>query len=324
MTLLHFAQRLNSISERSALIATIVEFVNDHSVDNIDEKKLKNFIETISDDDFTLFGQNLGFCRNYCSEELDKDSNKNEETYCNKLLKVSQALDELSKIYQSINVSREAQRPQCDESYTLTQQKEVLRELKLQTAQLKTDMVQAKQDIAKANDSLDSKIFSLLTNTVAILGIFVAIAFAGMGITSLFSDLDFAVAFASKENFIRTVFFLFLITFLSYNLLLLLVYFIFRLSRPILASSEVKPEDDQDSNKSKKFMDSVRLTPFLWIDGIILFITILLFVCGLFTCSSDKNKNDSATSDKNPCVDSETTSGETRSSDFGIIFEETQ
>lgn len=274
MTLLHFAQSLNSITEKSALIAMIGSFVNDHSVEKVDTQKLKAFIESILDDDFTSFGQNLGFCKSHCIEELGKESNKNDEDYCNKLTKVKQLLDELSKIYQDINEQREATKVQYDESYTLVQQKDVLRELKAQTKELKNDIDKANRDIIKANDSLDNKMFTLLINTVAILGIFVAIAFAGLGITSLFNNINFTEAFISQGNLVKSVFFLLLIATLSYNLLLLLVYFIYRLSRPL---SEIDIKTSKGKSQDR-FTNTVKLTPFMWIDGIMSVFTIATFV----------------------------------------------
>lgn len=183
----------------------------------------------------------------------------------------------------------------------------------------KTNIDETKKSIDETKKNIDEKIFSLLINTVAILGIFVAIAFAGLGITSLFSDLDFATAFASKENFIRTVFFLFLVALLSYNLLLLTVYFVFKLSRPILGGLGEKLSDKQDDNKSQRFKDNISLIPFYWVNGIMLFIIIVLFLWGISTYSSDNN----VSPDENSYVNSETISGETDTDSIAIDGEKT-
>ena len=319
MTLLQFAQRLNSLTERSSLIAAIGSFVDDHSDEKVDNNKLKAYVNSIVEDDFTSFGQNLGFCKNHCLNELAKEENKDDADYYGKLTKVKQLLDELSKVYQNINDERTVAEAQSGESYTIDQQKDVLRELVFQTKQLKTEVDKANQDIDKANDSLDNKMFTLLINTVAILGIFVAIAFAGLGITSLFNALDFTTAFASKENFIRTVFFLFLVALLSYNLLLLLVYFIYKLSRPIFMDSV----ETKDEKNSKRFKDSIYLKPFFVVDGILFAVIIALFAWGIFTYSNDNIAGDNVSPDEESYVNSEITSGEDDTDPETIVGDET-
>lgn len=274
MTLIQFATKLIYITEKSALKEAIVSFVNTPPTNEDDLDKLNDIIEAITDDGFTSFGQNLGFCKNYCIEELKKDANKDDKKYSEKLTLIKNLLDQLSKIYQNINEKRQLEKSQNND-YTIDQNKDVLREVKRQTQELKADIDKANRDIKKANESLDNKMFTLLLNTVAILGIFVAIAFAGFGITSLFSNIDFEQAFESQSNLVKTVFFLLMMATLSYNLLLMLVYFIYKLSRPLFTRGYITDTDDKPQDR---FMVTVKLPTFIVIDAILFIVTILLFI----------------------------------------------
>ena len=79
--------------------------------------------------------------------------------------------------------------------------------------------------LEKHEGTLNDKLFSLIINTVAILGIFVAVAFAGFGANTLFSNISFE---ASGDIWTNT-FYLCLTAFLAYNLLFLLFYCIFKI-----------------------------------------------------------------------------------------------
>lgn len=269
-----FSVRLSLINEKSAIKALISEFINTHSSESPKEE-LKNFINGLIDNEFTSFGNKLGYCRNYCIEENKKEENKDEENYLTKIGEILDLLAIISEVYQEINTQREESKKISNEVAAISQQKDVLREINNKIKEFRSEIDLAKQEIKNANDSFNDRVFSLLTNTVAILGIFVTIAFAGLGVTSIFSNLDFTQAFSSRENLIKSVFFLFLTAMLSYNLLLLLVYFIYKLSHPVVVTLD---SDETEKRLSPNFSQTIDLTPFLWIDGIILILTIALFI----------------------------------------------
>lgn len=263
-------------------------------------------ISNIDAKDFTNLGDKIVSCMYICDKKLKDIDGLESSPYKEKLNLFLQFLNELVSIIRTEgNVRAEQQKKLSDTSdkkYVELQNIDVLREQLIKLNKLQESATDALKKSEKTQEELDSKIFSLLINTVAILGIFVAIAFAGLGITSLFSDLDFATAFASKENFIRTVFFLFLVALLSYNLLLLLIYFIYKLSRPIFMGTV----ETTDKGNSKRFKDSIELKPFYVVDGILFAVLIALFTWGIFTFSNDNN----VSPDENSYVNSETISGE--------------
>jgi len=269
MTVKDFLEKLGTIEVKietiSALYRTFVyEFTDD--ILNFDENLVRDILQRCSVEELASFGVKLGRCLSDCKEEQKNLSVVLDSPYAKNVVKVEQLIEKLVAIYYEV-----ANRNSNKKDSTTTakvQNDEYLQEVKGKLKSLNDDIV-------AANKLIDDKIFTLLINTVAILGIFVAIAFAGFGVSSIFSNIDLAQAFSSSANLVKLVFFLLLVTFLSYNLLLLLVYFIFKLSRPILV--KIKKDGNKDE-PCESFSQTVNLTPFLWIDAIILVATIGFFV----------------------------------------------
>ena len=273
-----FLIRLNSINEKSAIKALISEYIDAHA-DKSPKEEIKNYIYGLPENQFTSFGNKLGYCRNYCIEENKNEENKDETQYLTKVSEVLKKLVIISEVYQEINIQREEDKKQPNEVAAISQQKDVLREINNKIIKFRTEIDAAKREIENTNSSFNDKVFSLLINTVAILGIFVTIAFAGFGVTSIFSNINFTQACVSYENLVKAVFFLVLTTLLSYNLLLLLIYFVFKLSRPLITGSK---KDKEGKEFYETFSKAINLTPFLWIDGILLFLSIVFFIWCLF------------------------------------------
>ena len=276
MKLLDFAQKINTITEKSALKEAIVSFVNTPPsiMTEIEGSKIELFIDSISKEAFTSFGQNLGFCKKYCLDELDSEGKNGDNSYIQKLNAVKNELDNLLKIYQKIIDKRDGEKAECEVPYTLEQQRDVLKEMVSETKKLKNDVEKVNNEITDANKSLDGKMFSLLTNTVAILGIFVAIAFTGLGSMSIFSNIDLKTALISTDAFLKNIFFLLFVSTMVYNLLIVLIYFIFKLSRPLTKASN-------DSNSQSTFNETIKLNSFFGIDGVLVALTIAAFVASL-------------------------------------------
>ena len=115
---------------------------------------------------------------------------------------------------------------------------------------------------------LNSSHFSLIVNNVSILGIFVAIVFAGYSTINLFENvcIDFS------ENFLISIFSIMLLSTLTYNLLIVLFYFIHKINR---INRIIKKKDNVSIGESiPEFKETYK--PFLIIDYILIAITILL------------------------------------------------
>lgn len=121
-------------------------------------------------------------------------------------------------------------------------------------------------DLKEQSHAVDSKVFQLLVNTIAILGIFVAIAFAGFGGTSIISSINIDLAADLNTG----VFSIFLVALLIYNLLFLLVYFIYAILKNFYQSSRFP----------RRFMlnNEIRFWPFWAIDGVLFVITIFFYI----------------------------------------------
>ena len=101
MTSLDFAKKLNSVNEKGEILEAIYAFINNVS-EQSNKEEIKFFIENISEDKFTSFGNKLGFCRNHCIEELKRVDNEKEPEYLQSLRKVEKLLFEFSTIYQDV------------------------------------------------------------------------------------------------------------------------------------------------------------------------------------------------------------------------------
>jgi len=265
-------------SKANELEITIDSFIHSFKP-NDDYDSIETQIENIDEKKFTSFGDKIVICIDYCNEKLEACKDLQNDDYVNSVKSFLGVLHKISEIVVLVGERHEAKiRTSKSTSEALDQNKDVMEALNRRIGALKKELNATVKD---ADNRIDSKIFTLLINTVAILGIFVAIAFAGFGVTSVFSNINLDKALLCKEFFIKSVFFLSLIALLSYNLLLLLVYFIFKLSRPILINIMVtqKLENGEilDINQHK-FMKGISLKPFFWVSGLLFALTIILFV----------------------------------------------
>lgn len=276
MTLMDFAHKLNSASARSNITALLCEFINEHS-EQYNERDIKNFVSGLREDQTTSFGNKLGYCRNYCLEEANKEGNKNEKDYLEKLEKTAALLETMSKVYQATIEAKRAVTVNNSDS-ALLQQKQVLLEINENVKIYKREVDESREELKRISTSLNDKIFSVLINTVSLLGIFVTIAFAGFGVASVFSNVNLDVALRSEEAFVKNIFYILLTALLSYNLLLLLVYFIYKLSRPLNDLNDLRNSSVHQRRRVVSFSQSISLKAFLWIDGILALVTIAALV----------------------------------------------
>lgn len=235
---------------------------------NYNEEKVRSTFKNLSQEEFAGIGMKLGRCFSECQEEQKNLSSFADGAYAQNINRVKELFEKLVSIYYEVANDTSAKTSKNEDATT------VIAQHAAKLKEIKEKLKDVSDNVSNANKLIDDKIFSLLINTVAILGIFVAIAFAGFGVTSIFSNIDFTYALSSRENLVKTVFLLFLVALLSYNLLILLVYFIYKLSRPLII--EVK-NDNGKGETTEPFYETINLTPFWWIDAITLALTIGLF-----------------------------------------------
>lgn len=274
MNVSNFVQKLNKASfEKEAISVVLHSYISSFSSEEEQfEETCKQFIESIVDDSFSAFGSKLGTCRSLCQKEIDNIGDDPEEEYLKKLKSVADILAKLNSIFSEV-AGEKYKRPD-NVSATVAQHENSLKEIQGKIKSLN-------DDVSKANKLIDDKIFSLLINTVAILGIFVAIAFTGFGVMSIFSKLDIASASQSISAFIKNVFFILLIILGAYNLLLLLIYFIFKLSRPFPNNTGQVTDGELSTLGGLSFSRAINLTPFLIIDAILLVLALVAFIASV-------------------------------------------
>lgn len=131
--------------------------------------------------------------------------------------------------------------------------------------------------VGNQTNNTDSKLFSTIINMIAILGIFVAISFAGFGSVSLASKIEINMA----EEMLKSTFYILILGLLIYNFLLLLIYFILKIVYANLPSN---------NNKNYTILHPLRfdfsyrpvINKFLIIIDIMLFLIALSsFICAL-------------------------------------------
>lgn len=129
------------------------------------------------------------------------------------------------------------------------------------------DLQKATNDhFEKVEENLNQSYSSMIINNISILGIFVAIVFAGFSSVSIFSE----IAFDFANSYVKSLFLVFLIVFFVYNLLVMLFYFIYKIN-----CLNHKKEDGNEMKFGEFFK------PFFIFDYILLGVTVLLFVASL-------------------------------------------
>lgn len=280
---LEFVEKLNIASfNKEAISFVFFSYVsNFESTEEQFEEKCKKYIESIDDNDFSAFGAKINNCLSLCQSQITNSGSKPDETYLFRLRTIEGIIGTINTIY-SVVAKERFEKPD-NVSSTVAQHESSLKEIKLKIESLNNDVL-------NATNLIDNKVFSLLINTVAILGIFVAIAFTGFSVTSFFSKLDIANASQSVPVFIRNVFFVLLIILGAYNLLALLIYFIFKLSRPFPENAQATDDKNTTGQALKNmllvservsFSQTVNLKPFWIIDVILLVLTLAAFVTSI-------------------------------------------
>lgn len=263
----------------------------DNKIANFTKEDVTPKIKELSNEEKADFITKLERCASEAQKEhdiiskaQDKEQNKNSNSkqnkdsngeqnkgYIQKIESVKSFFEKLKATYYEIGKDAQTEKSSNSDATVIEQQNSIIKDIN-------NKIIKLNEDVKKANEAIDSKVFSLFINTVAILGIFVAIAFAGFGVTSIFSNIDFATSFASISNFSKSIFVLCLVAWFSYNLLLLLVYFIYKLSRPFTKNTK---KSNEKNDNTEQFSNTIKLKPFVIIDVIMLILTVVLFFWSL-------------------------------------------
>ena len=278
MRLIEFINSLNEADFTVGSIEAICRiFISDSTEENckFNKKEFNNFFDKLKEEQFSELEWKLNKCKDYCNKEQQISEKVKVAEYSLKLKRTIDAIDKIIEVFKSKFHNKKESK--TDHSYILEQHDAKL-------ADINSSITSLNGKVREATKSIDDKMFTLLINTVAILGIFVAIAFTGFGITAIFPKIDISIALLTTENLIKTIFFLLLVSLICYNLLLLLVYFIFRLSRPLYINLRKEKDEngnDIDNLTENNFVGSINLIPFLVIDGALSLLTLFAFIFSL-------------------------------------------
>lgn len=276
MKLLEFIDKLNTSSNEK--IRSLTDCAINEITEYDDNNQIVQKIKSIKENEFTDFGDKITTCIQICDLKTKEMEGLGEDPYFQKIKSFKEILNKISSIIQAEGKLRSSKKSRKDSDYAIVQNLDVMHE-QIQKLNLVQESANAAINSAEnTRKELDSKTFQLLINTVAILGIFVAIAFTGLGSISIFSSIDLEIALQSNKAFITNIFFVFLTGTLVYNLLIVLVYFIFKLSRPL---NSIKANNDESTCT---FRNDVKLLPFIIADAALAILTVASFVATFFVC----------------------------------------
>lgn len=274
MTINEFIDKISD-STNDKIYGIVDCAINDfQTINDFSEINIK--IKGIDSDSFTDFGDRVTTCLHICEKKIENIEGLHYDPYSEKLKSFYAALKKIESLIQAEGKIRAKKRISENKDYATVQNLEVIREQIGKLNEVQKTATSALMKVKKSRAELDSKVFQLLINTVAILGIFVAIAFTGFGSAAIFSNINLESALSSEEAFVKNVFFLLLVASLLYNLLLLLIYFVFKLSRPLLDRNSVN-----GCQQNNSFNKTINLLPFYIVDISLVVVTIGVFVVSI-------------------------------------------
>lgn len=244
----------------------IAEFLNIFvfsDSNTFDEAQVKKFLSSLNSEGFTNIGSRLNTSIEECNKKIELYKKNNLADNTNKIDEFKSILNKTSRFISEIGKERDkkvAKQTSPIESALEDNEGKLL--------QLKEKIDKLEDRIATIDDKNDNKMFTLIINNIAILGIFVAVAFTGFGSVSIVSSIHLR---ASGDIF-KNTYYILLMGFVVYNLLFLLIYFIFKICSFNLQSKQTEIE-----NKIS-FSKVMQLKPYLIIDVILMVATILMFL----------------------------------------------
>lgn len=235
-----------------------------------EKKELVKFLETANENEtINTIAIGLQKCKEYCEAKKIKvfgaENNRELLDFISLLEKTIETLKNV--VNHSLSNSEE-------NKTALSDVKAIFDSYDKKIEELQNKLESVSDNVHEQYNLFDSKVFQLLVNTVAILGIFVAIAFAGFGGMSLLSNVTIDIT----NNFYSSVFTLFLIALFVYNMLLLLIYFIFVILRTFGNSNRMFM---RIINNNKINISELRawqtFKPLFIVDIVLFIMTVILF-----------------------------------------------
>ncbi len=252
-----FLDTINSLGQE-AIFQNVLEYAM-KLPKNFDKTKVKKFFET------SYINGTLGMTKDrldMCVSCIDQQLAilEGQEDITDKLLTFKNNIHDCFTILNDLVKEKTSKQDQEDLSGKATSLKSY--DEKAEEIQKRLEKLESK--LEKYEGALNDRLFSLIINTVAILGIFVAVAFAGFGANTLFSQIVFDTA----EDTITNTFYLSLTALFVYNLLFLLFYCIFKIIERL--------------SPDKKIGLWEHCWAFLIIDILGLILTVILFFIKIF------------------------------------------
>lgn len=284
---------IDLINDTSAEKTHLEQFFNDSIKDSSvtklvintdDTEEIKKHISELEDSKKTAFGNKLSVLENICSEKEIAAKEFNAKDYINCVNKIKTLIHKLIELYEytmkhEAALLAEAKNAKTAERGDVSRMGNSINDLKIDINRANSDIQRISDDLKDQIQIFDSKVFQVLLNTVTLLGIFVAIAFTGFGSITIFTNIDIDTWMKNTEIFIRNTFVLMLTSFLAYNLLLLLVYFVYKLSRPLICiNSKNNKNKEINLEKEPRFYNEMNLSPFIWIDVGLFTLVVALFI----------------------------------------------
>lgn len=270
MALADFFSEILSVENDRKLDVLVESAISSNLVASVeDESSLKRYIKGIEDDKFTVFGNRLSICIEICQRKIDsfpKDVKSISSSYKQGTEKFRDALVNVSKLIEEIG--KEANLKLANAK---TAEETALEDNERKLEELNKKIKNLDDKVNDADKKYDNKIFTLLINTVAILGIFVAIAFTGFGSVTIFSNLEMS----SEGPVVLNTFYILLIGTIIYNVLLMLIYFVFKICFYHLQNSE--------NGEKLRYSNVFNLTAFIWIDIALTALTIGFAIASIIT-----------------------------------------
>lgn len=230
-----------------------------HFQETTNYKDITKYINELKEDELSVLGDKLSKPLRFCRTNLESKEISLNRKLLQNTKKFKEALEEVQDIIAAEGRSRKQMQDIASIGIINT---DVFKELRKNLVDSKKEIGDLRKEIKDLERENNSRIFNLLLNTIAILGIFVAIAFGGVGSLNVIEALPFDV----EQGIPTNAFYLSLGALFVYNLLFLLFYCIFK----ILESF--------DKVRFKSF--STNFKAFIWIDaiGVIFMLSMLALV----------------------------------------------
>ncbi len=235
-----FIEKIPSL-EQEAIYAEVLEYAI-KLPKTYDKSKIKQYFkDCLEDGSLSTIKDRLGICTSCIDKQADLLEDQRDLT--DKLLVFKNNIIDFFDIIQEVVnekliSQKAAEEKETDATGTATSYQsfdEKTKEIQNRLDAIENKLQTQERKLEKHEGTLNDKLFTLIINTVAILGIFVAVAFAGFGANTLFSN----IVFTTDADIYTNTFYLSLTAFFAYNLLFLLFYCIFKIIERISPASKI-------------------------------------------------------------------------------------